>query len=55
VASRHHGIVTSAKAAPSVRAVRTTLQIDDDVYDAARSIAAAEGKSLGAGLSRLAT
>jgi hypothetical protein len=34
--------------------VRTTLQIDDDVYRAAASLAAAEGKPLGKVLSELA-
>jgi hypothetical protein len=34
--------------------VRTTLQLDDDVYELARSLAAAEGKSLGEVVSRLA-
>jgi hypothetical protein len=34
--------------------VRTTLQIDDDVLDAARRIAEAEGRSLGAVISELA-
>ena len=34
--------------------MRTTLQIDDDVYRAARSLAAAEGRSLGEVISSLA-
>jgi hypothetical protein len=34
--------------------VRTTLQIDDDVLEDARSIARAEGRSLGAVISELA-
>ena len=34
--------------------VRTTLQIDDDVYEAARSLAAAEGVTIGEIVSRLA-
>lgn len=34
--------------------MRTTLEIDDDVLDAARSLARAEGASLGAVVSRLA-
>jgi hypothetical protein len=34
--------------------VRTTLRIDDDVLRAARSIAEAEGRSLGAVISELA-
>lgn len=34
--------------------VRTTLQIDDDVYEAARSLAAAEDVTIGEIVSRLA-
>lgn len=34
--------------------MRTTLQIDDDVYRAARSLAASEEKSLGEVISELA-
>jgi len=34
--------------------MRTTLQLDEDVYEAARSLAAAEGVSLGTVISRLA-
>jgi outer membrane receptor protein involved in Fe transport len=34
--------------------VRTTLHIDDDVYQAARSLAAAKGQGLGAVISALA-
>lgn len=34
--------------------VRTTVRIDDDVLDAARELAAAEGKTVGAVLSELA-
>lgn len=34
--------------------MRTTLEIEDDVLEAARSLARAEGKSLGEVLSRLA-
>jgi hypothetical protein len=34
--------------------VRTTLQLDDDVLDSARELAAAEGRSLGAVISDLA-
>ncbi len=34
--------------------MRTTLEIEDDVLEAARSVASAEGLSLGAALSRLA-
>jgi hypothetical protein len=34
--------------------MRTTLQIDDDVYEAARALAKAEGKSLGQIVSGLA-
>jgi hypothetical protein len=34
--------------------VRTTLQIDDDVLEDARSIARAEGRSVGAVISELA-
>ena len=34
--------------------MRTTLQLDDDVYAAARSLARAEGKSLGQIVSGLA-
>ena len=34
--------------------MRTTLQIDDDVYEVARSLAAAERRSLGEIVSRLA-
>lgn len=34
--------------------VRTTLQIDDDVYEVARCLAAAERRSLGEVISRLA-
>lgn len=34
--------------------MRTTLQIDDDVYEVVRSLAAAEGRSLGEIVSRLA-
>jgi hypothetical protein len=33
--------------------VRTTLQLDDDVYDLARTLASVEGKSLGQVVSRL--
>ena len=33
--------------------MRTTLQLDDDVYQVARSLAAAEGRSLGEVVSRL--
>ena len=38
----------------SMFGMRTTLQIDDDVYEVARSLAAAERRSLGEILSRLA-
>jgi hypothetical protein len=34
--------------------MRTTLHLDDDIYEAARSLAAAEGTSVGKVLSRLA-
>lgn len=34
--------------------MRTTVRIDDDVYEAARSLARAENKALGLVLSRLA-
>lgn len=34
--------------------MRTTLQVDDDVLDAARQIAAADGRSVGAVISDLA-
>jgi predicted transcriptional regulator len=34
--------------------MRTTLHIDDDVYQVARSLAATEGSSIGKVLSRLA-
>lgn len=34
--------------------MRTTLQIDDDVYEAARSLARSEGTTLGETISRLA-
>jgi hypothetical protein len=34
--------------------MRTTLDIDDDVLQAARSVAAAEGKNIGKALSELA-
>ncbi len=34
--------------------MRTTLEIDDDVLQAARTLAAAESKSIGAALSELA-
>jgi hypothetical protein len=34
--------------------MRTTLHLDDDVYEAARSLAAAEGTSVGKVVSRLA-
>jgi len=34
--------------------MRTTLHLDDDVYEAARSLAAAEGKRVGEVISRLA-
>ncbi len=34
--------------------MRTTLEIDDDVLQAARSVAAAEGKNIGKALSELA-
>jgi len=34
--------------------MRTTLEIDDDVLQAARSLAAAEGKNIGKALSDLA-
>jgi len=34
--------------------MRTTLEIDDDVLQAARSIAAAEGKNIGKALSDIA-
>lgn len=34
--------------------MRTTLQLDDDVLDAARALAAAERRSLGAVISELA-
>jgi len=34
--------------------MRTTLEIDDDVLQAARSVAAAEGKNIGKALSDLA-
>lgn len=34
--------------------MRTTLQLDDDVYEAARSLALAEQRSLGEIVSRLA-
>lgn len=39
---------------PYSGSVRTTLQIDDDVYEAARSLAAAEGVTIGEIVSRLA-
>jgi hypothetical protein len=38
----------------SSSAVRTTLHLDDDVYRAARSLAAARGEGLGAVVSALA-
>ncbi len=34
--------------------MRTTLQVDDDIYEAVRSLAAAEGRSFGEVLSALA-
>ena len=34
--------------------MRTTLHLDDDVYEAARSLAAVEGKRVGEVISRLA-
>jgi hypothetical protein len=34
--------------------MRTTLEIDDDVLQAARSVAAAEGKNIGQALSEIA-
>jgi hypothetical protein len=34
--------------------MRTTLEIDDDVLQAARSVAAAEGKNIGKALSEIA-
>jgi len=38
----------------SMKAIRTTVSVDEDVYAAARSIAAIHGKSVGAVLSELA-
>jgi hypothetical protein len=34
--------------------MRTTLHLDDDIYEAAQSLAKAEGKRVGAVISRLA-
>ena len=34
--------------------MRTTLHLDDDIYEAARSLAAVEGKRVGEVISRLA-
>jgi hypothetical protein len=39
---------------PYILLMRTTLHIDDDIYDAARSLAAIERTSVGKILSRLA-
>jgi hypothetical protein len=41
----HHGIIVS---------VRTTITLDDDVYEAAQSLSKASGQSLSAVLSQLA-
>lgn len=47
-------ILTSQNAVSSLRAMRTTLQIEDDVLQAARSLAQTESKSLGQVISELA-
>lgn len=50
----HHSILTSPHHNANLLPVRTTLQLDDDVYEAARSLADSEGRSLGEIVSRLA-
>jgi hypothetical protein len=54
---RHRSIKTSwhqAASCSTVRCMRTTLVIEDDVLEAARSLAEAEGKSVGEVISELA-
>lgn len=50
----HQSILTSLHHAAYLRAVRTTLQIADDVLTAARSLAEAHGRTLGEVISDLA-
>lgn len=52
--STHQNILTSRHHRVTLIPMRTTLQLDDDVYEAARSLAATEGRSLGEIVSRLA-
>jgi hypothetical protein len=53
-ALEHLYILTSQHHFNSLEWVRTTVRIDDDVLNAAKSIAASQGRSLGAVLTELA-
>lgn len=53
-ASQHQIILTSPLASGTFKHMRTTLKIDDDIYRAARSIAAEHGKTIGDVISALA-
>jgi hypothetical protein len=50
----HHDILTSIVLDPYDRSMRTTLAIDDDVLEAARSLARSESRTLGEVVSDLA-
>jgi hypothetical protein len=49
----HYGILTSNHHDVIMLQVRTTLQIDDDLYQAAKSMAAAENRTIGKVVSSL--
>lgn len=53
-ASAHQVILTPGAKRLTLLSMRTTLQIDDDVLEAARALARMEAKSLGEVVSRLA-
>jgi hypothetical protein len=48
------GILTSGSAPPTLVFVRTTVRIDDDVLQAAKSLARSEGRTVGEVLTELA-
>ena len=50
----HRRVLTPTSSCLTVAAMRTTLVIEDDVLEAARSLAEAEGKSVGEVISTLA-
>jgi hypothetical protein len=54
LSSQHHDILTSPLDVCRISGMRTTLDIDDDLLRAAKSLARAQGKSLGRVLSGLA-